>query len=120
MRFLAQGCSANEYMEAMKPALYMLSQRYKEYAKRFAQKLKCDVNVVEPYVYMSISSISNNMSFGEQSYIIPQMEIVKNKLIEVLCSSVDAVKRKSDMGTKDGILLKVSILIDYERSGEVA
>ena len=61
MRFLAQVCSANEYMDAMKPALFRLSQRYQEYAKRFAQKLKCDVQAVEPFVYMSISSISNYM-----------------------------------------------------------
>lgn len=95
MRFLAQVCSANEYMDAMKPALFRLSQRYQEYAKRFAQKLRCDVQTVEPFVYMSISSISNYMLFGEQSYIIPQMEMVKAKLTEILSSVNDESNRES-------------------------
>lgn len=95
MRFLAQVCSANEYMDEMKPALFRLSQRYQEYAKRFAQKLRCDVQTVEPFVYMSISSISNYMLFGEQSYIIPQMEMVKVKLTEILSSANDESNRES-------------------------
>jgi len=84
MRFLVQVCSANEYREAMKPALVRLSHRYQEYSKRFAKKFDCPVQEVEPYVYMCISSISNYMLFGEQSYIVPQMEMVKGKLKEML------------------------------------
>lgn len=84
MRFLSQVCSANEYKEAMKPALFRLSQRYKEYAKRFAKKFDCDVHDIEPYVYICISAISNYMLFEEQSYIAPQMEMVKEKLKELL------------------------------------
>ena len=84
MRFLVQVCSANEYREAMKRALVRLSHRYQEYSKRFANKFDSPVQEVEPYVYMCISSISNYMLFGEQSYIVPQMEMVKGKLKEML------------------------------------
>ena len=44
---------------------------------------------------MSISSISNYMLFGEQSYIIPQMEMVKVKLTEILSSANDESNRES-------------------------
>ena len=87
MCFLSQVCSANEYRDAMRPALIRLSQRYQEYAKRFAQKVGCKDKDVEPYVYICISAISNYMLFGEQFYIAPQMDMVKLKLKEMLSDS---------------------------------
>lgn len=96
MCFLSQVCSANEYREAMKPALFRLSQRYQEYAKRFARKFECKVHDMEPYVYMCISAISNYMLFGEQSYIAPQMEMVKTKLKELLLKTE---KRSHERGS---------------------
>lgn len=96
MRFLSQVCSANEYREAMKPALFRLDQRFQEYAKRFAEKFDCKINDIEPYFSMCITSISSYMLFGEESYIGPQMDMVKKKLKELL---VDAASKDREGGS---------------------
>ena len=77
MKFLAQVCSVSEYREAMEPSLYRLSRRYKLYAEMFANSLKCPIEEVEAYVYMSITAMTSYMIFGEQLHINPQMELVK-------------------------------------------
>lgn len=84
MRFLSQVCSANEYRESMKPALFRLNQRFQEYTKRFAKKFNCSVNQFEPYFSMCITSLSNYMLFGEHSYIAPQIGTIRTKLKELL------------------------------------
>lgn len=84
MCFLFQVCSANEYRESMKPALFRLNQRFQEYAKCFAKKFDCSVNEFEPYFSMCITSLSSYMLFGEYSYIAPQIDTIKTKLEELL------------------------------------
>lgn len=94
MRFLSQVCSANEYRESMKPALFRLTQRFQEYAKRFAEKFNCSVNEIEPFFSMCITSISSYMLFGEYSYIAPQMDMVKAKLKELQNNTASRVAKE--------------------------
>ena len=82
MKFLAQVCSVDEYREAMEPSLYRLSRRYRLYAEMFANNLECSIEEVEPYVYMCITAMTSYMIFGEQLHISPQMELVKNALVQ--------------------------------------
>ena len=83
MKFLVQVCSSNQYREAMRPALDRLSQRYKEYSTLFSSRLNCDLSEVEPYVYMCITAITNLMVFEEPLYVLPQLELMKSKLVEL-------------------------------------
>ncbi len=77
MRFLAQVCSSSRYRDAMDPALKRLSGRYEQYAEAFAQRLSCDKETLEPYVYLGITAVTNYMIFGEKDYIVPQTELIK-------------------------------------------
>lgn len=83
MKFLVQVCSSNQYKDAMRPALDRLSKRYTEYAMLFSSRLGCDVSEIEPYVYMCITAVTNYMVFEEPLYVVPQLEMMKNKLIEL-------------------------------------
>lgn len=83
MKFLVQVCSSNQYKDAMRPALDRLSERYAEYAMLFSARLGCDVSEIEPYVYMCITAVTNYMVFEEPLYVVPQLEMMKNKLIEL-------------------------------------
>lgn len=83
MQFLTQAVTAGKYKEQLKPVLDSLSERYKTYAKKFAEHFKCNVEEIEPYVYMCITAVANYMIFGEDSYIFPQIALVKNKIREL-------------------------------------
>lgn len=80
MRFFVSVCVSEQYKDDMKPALDRLSQRYETYALRLAEKLKCDVNAIAPYMYMAITAVTNYMIFNEESYILPQMKLIKEQL----------------------------------------
>lgn len=84
MQFLTQVATAEKYKEELKPVLDSLSERYKAYANRFAEHFKCDIEEIEPYVYMCITAVANYMIFGEDSYIFPQIALVKNKIRELI------------------------------------
>ena len=83
MRFLTQVATSEKYNENLRPALDSLSKRYKTYAKKFAEHFNCDVEEIEPYVYMCITAVANYMIFNEDSYIFPQIALVKNKICEL-------------------------------------
>lgn len=80
MKFLASVCVTPRYELAIRPALDRLARRYKQYAEKFAEKLGCPVERIEPYVYMGITAASNYMLFNENSYIKPQMDMIKERL----------------------------------------
>lgn len=83
MQFLTQVATSDKYKEKLKPALDSLSERYKTYAKKFAEHFNCNVEEIEPYVYMCITAVANYMIFNEDSYIFPQIALVKNKIREL-------------------------------------
>ena len=64
----------------MKPVLDRLAERYEHYTEKTAQKLGCSKEDVEPYVYMTITSVANYMIFAEDRYIYPQIKLVKEAL----------------------------------------
>lgn len=81
MRFFASVCVSDRYKDDMKPALDRLSKRYETYALRLAEKLKCDASTIAPYMYIAITAVTNYMIFNEESYILPQIELIKNQLV---------------------------------------
>lgn len=83
MKFFVQVCSSNQYKDAMRPALDRLSDRYTEYATLFSARLGCEISEIEPYVYMCITAITNYMVFEEPLYVLPQLELMKSKLVEL-------------------------------------
>ena len=84
MKFFVQVCAMPEYQKSMHPVLDRLTQGYENYSLRFANKIGCTVEEITPYVYMCITAMSNYMLFGESAYIVPQLELVKKKLDELL------------------------------------
>lgn len=84
MRFFVQVCSSNKYRKSMAPAIERLSKRYEHYAEEFARKLGCDVDEIKPYVYLAITVVSNYMIFGEENYTAPQIDIIKEKIIQII------------------------------------
>ena len=87
MRFLTQVATADKYKAKLQPVLDALGERYKLYATKFAERFGCGIEEIEPYVYMSITAVSNYMIFGEDSYVSPQIFLVKNKIKELLSKS---------------------------------
>ena len=73
MQFLTQVATADKYKE-----------QYRAYAKKFAEHFNCEVDEIEPYVYICITAVANYMIFGEDSYIFPQIVLVKNKIRELI------------------------------------
>lgn len=80
MRFLVTVCASKQYKDKMKPALNRLPERYRYYAEQVAEKLNCNKNDVEPYVYLVITAVTNYMIFSEDSLVAPQMKIAKEEL----------------------------------------
>lgn len=80
MRFFVQVCASPRYSDRMQQALDRLTKRYGFYSEKFAERLGCTKEKIEPYLYMTITSMTNYMIFGEKDYIEPQIEIVKNML----------------------------------------
>ena len=84
MRFLAQVCCVPKYREGMKPVLDRLTERYKNYAEQFACLLDCPLEVIEPYFYMCVTTISDYMVFGERKTAMPQINLVKKEFKKFL------------------------------------
>lgn len=84
MQFLTQVATADKYKEQLKPSLGGLSKRYKEYAQQFADHCNCELEVIEPYVYMCITAVANYMIFGEETYILPQINLTKEKIKQLM------------------------------------
>lgn len=82
MKFLTQTFTVEKYREKLKPVLGAMSKRYREYAVLFAERLRRDVDEVEPYIYMGITAATDYMIFGDVSYIKPQFDLLKRFLGE--------------------------------------
>ena len=80
MRFLASVCASKRYKDSVKPVLDRLSRRYDHYTDLIAKKLNCNKEVIEPYVYLTITSVANYMIFAEEGIIAPQMKLVKKAI----------------------------------------
>ena len=86
MRFLVSVCVSETYKDQIKPVLDRLSGRYAQYAGRVAKAMKCDVQEILPYVYMAITAVTDYMIFREDDMVYPQIQIIKNKLKELLAA----------------------------------
>lgn len=89
MKFLASVCSDNKYKDSMKPVLNKLAARYDRYADTIAKKLNCSKKDIEPYVYITITAVSNYMVFAEDEFVAPQMRLVKNAILHFANFSAD-------------------------------
>lgn len=83
MKFLVSVCSSERYKDDMKPVLDRLAERYEHYTEKTAQKLGCSKEDVEPYVYMTITAVTNYMIFAEDGIIAPQMRLVKDAIFKL-------------------------------------
>lgn len=90
MKFLVAVCASKRYEKEMKPVLDRLANRYKEYTELVAKKLNCDKKEIEPYVYMTITAVSNYMIFAKDGFVAPQIELVKDAIIRLTHLSNDA------------------------------
>ena len=80
MRFLAQAFATPKYHEKLIPTLSDISKRYRRYAEKFAEALNTNVETIEPYVYIGITAATNYMIFGDNSFIKPQFDLIKQQL----------------------------------------
>ncbi len=84
MKFVVTVCSDKQYEELTKPILDSLGRRYIYYSEVFADLLDCKSQEINPFVYMCITSITNYMIFGEESFIAPQIRAIQLKLERIL------------------------------------
>ena len=84
MRFIVQAYASPTYRSGLKKSLKDLEERNRNIVVRFASKLNCTPDEVEPYVYMCITAMTNYMIFGSESYVTSQIEIVRAKVNELL------------------------------------
>ncbi len=84
MKFFVSVCSSSKYEEAIQPALDNLSERYKHYIKKFAEKVCCSEDEIAPYVYIVINTLLSYMLFGKKSFTAPQLEMSYNALLDFL------------------------------------
>lgn len=91
MRFFTQVCSSPKYASAMEPVLDRLSERYKDYAVRFAIKTNCDVAVIVNLFYACISVMTDYMIFGKRSYLESQIKTIENKLKQILSNKTNTM-----------------------------
>lgn len=80
MRFLASVCASKRYKDSVKTVLDRLSRRYDHYTDLIAKKLNCNKDAIEPYVYLTITSVANYMIFSEDAFVAPQMKLVKEAI----------------------------------------
>lgn len=88
MRFLAAVTGSKRYHDAMKPISEGMSRRYEYYVEKIANKLGCDKEEIEPYVYMTIAAVMNYMIFGEISFAMPQIKIVKDEIRKIYVKNI--------------------------------
>ena len=48
--------------------------------KKFAEALNTNIETIEPYVYIGITAATNYMIFGDNSFIKPQFDLIKQQL----------------------------------------
>lgn len=80
MQFIASVIASKRYHEQMKPVTDRMNQRYAHYVDLIAKKLGCSAAEIQPYVYMTIAAVMNYMIFGEVTFAMPQIAIVKDKI----------------------------------------
>ncbi len=84
MKFFVTVCSTSKYDISIQPSLDKLSVRYKKYIEQFAKKLNCSSEDVAPYVYIVINTMLSFMLFGKESFVAPQLALVRNALDRIL------------------------------------
>ena len=81
MRFFTSVCSLSKYEQQVKPILIRMVERFDRYSEKMAANVGCESGEVRPFLYMTVTAISNYMIFGEDSYIFPQMDILRNAIV---------------------------------------
>ncbi len=84
MKFFVSVCATPKYENAVTPLLDKLTIRYKRYTEQFAEKLCVSPENVAPYVYIVINTMLSYMLFGKANFVAPQLELVYNKLVNIL------------------------------------
>lgn len=88
-QFVVTVCSDRQYRDKTRPILDALGERYVYYSDVFSQLLNCKVQELTPFVYMSITAITNYMIFREESFVAPQLRAVQLKLERIIANKQD-------------------------------
>ena len=88
-QFVVTVCSDRQYRDKTRPILDALGERYVYYSDVFSQLLNCKVQELTPFVYMSITAITNYMIFREESFVAPQLKAVQLKLERIIANKQD-------------------------------
>ena len=88
-QFVVTVCSDRQYRDKTRPILDALGKRYVYYSDVFSQLLNCKVQELTPFVYMSITAITNYMIFREESFVAPQLKAVQLKLERIIANKQD-------------------------------
>ncbi len=89
-QFVVTVCSDRQYRDKTRPILDALGERYVYYSDVFSQLLNCKVQELTPFVYMSITAITNYMIFREESFVAPQLKAVQLKLERIIANKQDS------------------------------
>ena len=85
-QFVVTVCSDQQYRDKTKPILDALGERYVYYSEVFSKLLNCKVQELMPFVYMSITAITNYMIFREESFVAPQLKAVQLKFERIIAN----------------------------------
>lgn len=88
-QFVVTVCSDRQYRDKTRPILDALGERYVYYSDVFSHLLNCKVQELTPFVYMSITAITNYMIFREESFVAPQLKAVQLKLERIIANKQD-------------------------------
>lgn len=88
-QFVVTVCSDRQYRDKTRSILDALGKRYVYYSDVFSQLLNCKVQELTPFVYMSITAITNYMIFREESFVAPQLKAVQLKLERIIANKQD-------------------------------
>lgn len=80
MKFFAQVCTTGEYREAMQPVLDRMKKRHAGYAKKFAERLNCEQEEIEPYLAACVALVANRMIFGEDFYYVKPFQLIADAI----------------------------------------
>lgn len=83
MKFFSSVCALSKYEAKMEPTLDRLTKRYDYYVDLIAKSFGCAKEDIEPYVYITITSVANYMVFSERAFVAPQMTLVKEVIKEL-------------------------------------
>lgn len=99
MRFLTSALTSPKYHAKLLPILSKISERYAHYTENFSKVLNVPVEQIAPYVYIGITAAANYMIFGDNSFIKPQFDLIKEQYGGIYSDAIYVKYRPCDKCT---------------------